>query len=51
MPCEKFLLKVLHLFDTWKEIGILGIWIIIIYMIRRKSYSVGITIDLLLSNL
>jgi ABC-2 type transport system permease protein len=26
----------LHLFDTWKEIGILGIWIIIIYAILVK---------------
>jgi ABC-2 type transport system permease protein len=26
----------LHLFDTWKEIGILGIWIVIIYMIVIK---------------
>lgn len=26
----------LHLFDTWKEIGILGIWIVIIYIIVAK---------------
>jgi ABC-2 type transport system permease protein len=26
----------LHLFDTWKEIGILGSWIVIIYMIVIK---------------
>jgi ABC-2 type transport system permease protein len=26
----------LHLFDTWKEIGIMGIWIVIIYMIVIK---------------
>lgn len=26
----------LHLFDTWKEIGILGVWIVIIYMIVIK---------------
>lgn len=26
----------LHLFDTWKEIGILGIWIAVIYLILAK---------------
>lgn len=26
----------LHLYDTWKELGILGIWIIIIYIILAK---------------
>lgn len=26
----------LHLFDTWKEIGILGAWIVVIYMIVIK---------------
>ena len=31
----------LHLFDTWKEIGILGIWIVIIYMILIKVIRWG----------
>ncbi|MES1218083.1 MAG: ABC transporter permease [Bacteroidota bacterium] len=26
----------LHIYDTWKEIGILGIWIIVIYIILAK---------------
>ncbi len=26
----------LHLYDTWKEIGILGIWIVIIYIVLAK---------------
>ncbi|MCH5721229.1 ABC transporter permease [Niabella hibiscisoli] len=26
----------LHLFDCWKEIGILGIWIVIVYLIAMK---------------
>jgi ABC-2 type transport system permease protein len=26
----------LHLFDTWKEIGILGIWILLIYIVLAK---------------
>jgi ABC-2 type transport system permease protein len=26
----------LHLYDTWKEIGILAIWIVIIYIVLAK---------------
>ena len=29
----------LHLLDTWKEIGILGIWIIIIYIILVRLFA------------